>query len=68
MRKRPPIVLTVVVWLAFVLVLGFWRLFYAWRFGNLLQFLAQDFPRLVVILIAVLLFESFYFRRQQRGP
>jgi len=62
LRKRPPILLTVVVWLAIVLALGFWRLFYAWRFGSLLQFLGQAFPRLVVILIVILVFESFYFR------
>jgi hypothetical protein len=60
--KRPPILLTIIVWLAIVLALGFWRLSYAWHVGNLLQFLSQTWPRMILILIVVLVCEYYYFR------
>ena len=59
--KRPPIVFTFIVWLAIVFVEASWRLVYAWHFGNLLKFLAQDWPRLVLILLVIVVSERFYF-------
>jgi hypothetical protein len=61
-RRRPPILLTLILWLAIVSALVFWRLVYDWRVGNFLEFVGQDFPRLVLILLVVLASEYFYFR------
>jgi hypothetical protein len=62
LETKPPITATVLVWLVVVVALGYWRMFYAWRWGNLLIFATQLFPRLVLILVAVLAAEYFYFR------
>jgi hypothetical protein len=64
-ESKPPIMATVLLWLAVVVAVGYWRLFYAWRFGNGLTFFTQFFPRLVLILIAVLVLEYYYFRRKE---
>jgi hypothetical protein len=60
--KRPPILLTFIVWLAIVFVAASWRLVYAWHFGNLLKFVAEDWPLLVLILLVMVVCELFYFR------
>ena len=64
-KSKPPITATVLVWLAVVVVVGFWRVFYAWHLGNGLIFFTQFFPRLLLILIAVLALEYFYFRNRE---
>jgi hypothetical protein len=64
-ERKPPIMATVLLWLAVVVAMGYWRLFYAWRFGNGLIFFTQFFPRLVLALIAVLVLEYFYFRHKE---
>ena len=65
MESKPPITATILVWLAVVVAVGYWRVFYAWRLGNGLIFFTQFFPRLVLILIAVLALEYFYFRARE---
>jgi hypothetical protein len=65
METKPPITATVLVWLAIVVGIGYWRLFHAWRWGNGLIFITQFFPRLVLILVAVLALEYFYFRHRE---
>jgi len=37
-------------------------LVYAWHFGNLLKFVAEDWPLLVLILLVMVVCELFYFR------
>jgi hypothetical protein len=60
--KHLAILLTLIVWLAIILALGFWRLVYAWHVGNFLEYISQDWPRMILILIVVLVCEYFYFR------
>jgi hypothetical protein len=62
LENKPPIVTTVLLWIVVVVAVAYWRLFYAWRFGSGLIFFGRLFPGLVLILIAALVLEYFYFR------
>ncbi len=61
MKIKRPILFTLIVWLAIVFVEAYWKLFYAWHVGNLLKFIAEDWPRLILILLVVVVCELFYF-------
>jgi hypothetical protein len=54
---------TVGMWLVAVVVLGEWRLIYAWRWGAGVIFFFQYIPVLVLFLVVILLSEFLYFRR-----
>jgi hypothetical protein len=54
---------TVGMWLIVAVALGYWRMFYAWRWGGAFIFFFQYIPVLVLILVIILLSEFLYLRR-----
>ena len=57
---------TVGMWLVVAVALGYWRMFYAWRWGAAIVFFFQYMPLLVLILAVILLSEFLYLRRDPR--
>jgi hypothetical protein len=51
------------MWLVVAFALGYWRMFYAWRWGAAFIFFLQYMPVLVLILAVILLSEFLYLRR-----
>ena len=45
---------TVGMWLVVAVALGYWRMFYAWRWGAAIVFFFQYMPLLVLILAVIL--------------
>ena len=62
--KFRTLLVTVVVWLLLVAALGYWRMFYAWRWGSFGVFFLEYMPALVLLLVVLVVFQSLYFRRQ----
>ena len=60
-------VATICLWVAVTVVLGYWRMFYAWRLGAFFVFLVRYLPILVLILAVVLISEFLYFDRKLRN-
>jgi ABC-type amino acid transport system permease subunit len=58
---------TIGLWIAVVVALGYWRMFYAWRWGAAYVFFFRYLPVLVLILVLVLVLEAFYFGRKLRN-
>ena len=54
---------TVGMWLVVAVALGYWRMFYAWRWGAAFIFFLQYMPVLVLSLAVILLSEFLYLRR-----
>jgi len=57
---------TVGMWLVVAVALGYWRMFYAWRWGAAIVFFFQYMPLLVLILAVILLSEFLYLSRNPR--
>ena len=55
------------LWVAVAVALGYWRMFYAWRFGAFYFFFFHYLPILLLILLIVLISEFLYFDRKLRN-
>ena len=55
---------TIGLWLAVVVTLGYWRMFYAWHLGAFYSFFFHYMPILVLVLLIVVISEFFYFDRR----
>jgi len=62
MRDRI-VLATLAVWVLLVLAIGYWRMFYAWRLGNTIQFFFHYMPILIAVLLVLLLVEGLFLRR-----
>ena len=58
---------TIGFWVAVVVALGYWRMFYAWHWGVSFVFFFRYLPILVLILVAVLVSEFWYLGRKLRN-
>ena len=55
---------TIGLWVAVVIALGYWRMFYAWRLGAFYSFFVHYMPLLLLFLFIVVISESWYFDRK----
>lgn len=55
---------TISLWVAVVVALGYWRMFYAWRLGAFYSFFVHYMPILGLVLLIVVISEFFYFDRR----
>jgi hypothetical protein len=68
MNSRNTVFLTTIgLWVAVAVALGYWRMFYAWRWGAGFAFIVRYLPILVLILAVVLVVELLYFDRKVRN-
>ena len=63
-RENRLFFITAILWLLLVFALGYWRMIYAWRFGSIRVFFTQYVPLLGLLLLILLVLESWYFHRQ----
>ena len=62
MTLRTLLLITVVLWLIFVIVFGYWRMFYAWHWGNAAIFFLHSLPLAVLALLVIVILEVLFFR------
>jgi len=57
-------------WVVLLVVVGYWRICYAWQMGNFFKFMFHDIPLLILALIMFLSVDWFLFRisRQPHCP
>jgi hypothetical protein len=62
MTPRTLLVVTIGLWLMVVIVLGYWRMFYAWQWGNAAIFFFHTLPLLTLGLVLIVILEALFFR------
>ena len=62
MTLRTLLLITVGLWLLIVLVVGYWQMVYAWRFGNGLMFFFHWLPLFALSLFVIVIVEVLLFR------
>ena len=67
MKLRNYLLTTLGLWILIVVAFGYWRMFYAWRWGSVWVFMFQYVPALTLSLAIVVLLELLYFRRKTRS-
>ena len=65
MKATTIMLVTGIIWLVVALGLFYHRAFYAWHWGTISKFFVLEFPILTVILIIILMLESYYFREKE---
>jgi len=62
MTLRTLLVITIALWLLLVGFLGYWRMFFAWHWGNSWTFLFHSLPLATLCLIVIVTLEVLFFR------
>jgi len=62
MTLRTLLMITVALWLLLVMFLGYWRMFFAWHWGNAAIFFLHWLPVAVLALLVIVTLEVLFFR------
>jgi len=62
MNLKLLLAITVALWLLVVIAIGYWRLDYAWHWGDFLIFFFHSLPLLVLSLGVIIIVEALLFR------
>jgi hypothetical protein len=62
MTLRTLLLITIGLWLLLVTSLGYWRMFYAWHWGNGVTFFFHSLPLAALGLIVIVILEIIFFR------
>ena len=65
MTLRTLLLITIALWLLVVIFLGYWKMFFAWHWGNAAIFFLHSLPLAVLALLVIVTLEVLFFRARR---